>query len=619
MMCSLGRSDDSQGSDEVQQSVGLATRQEPTCASHVEGTRGHAGAAPLWTRDPIWQGHVANLVDFPAISILELCAGTGAATCALQQLLDPTKVRLAGAWDTDAALQRVYDVAHPGCANIHLGSRGDILKTPLKDFPSANIVVAGPPCPPFSACGRRGRLSDDRARPFEQCINVLVELDNRSKGRPGHATSTGQPGDDLMFFVLENVSGIAFRDHGGSSDLHQLCKSMKRRLGAAWLVRPMELNASQYGLPQNRPRIYIVGRKVAEYGRIPGAPTMFSERVSAARLLDLTDNEQAPRLTDLQQRCHDEWKGLYRSAMLDQGNKGMDALVEVGRDPTPRTRWGNCKPGRRMPVDRCQCLRAAGPQIQVFALGEGVGDLSLDRNLRIHERAALQGFPSTICHIEVTERVGRRIFGNAMAVPVIGSVLAQELSAIQDASRQSGGICEAGNAEDQKSVHRGHAKRTSVGPATRALVQTWHPPDEELDVMPGQRAAVIALAKTMWTHWDGRAPKQRRQLEPADHMALARRSIAQPLRTEILAPLVAACASQTRASAASSSAAHPTHSCALDAAGDQHCSSTGIPAAAILHSSDDEQPCRPPGQRQAPGDESDDSGHSDIVVFGTVV
>ena len=107
--------------------------------------------APLWTQDPVWKQHVASLVDFPSnLSVLELCAGTGAASLALGLLLGPKKARLAGAWDIDGNLQGIYDAVHGRGAPVHLGKQdGDILGTPLTDFPDANILVAGPPCPLF--------------------------------------------------------------------------------------------------------------------------------------------------------------------------------------------------------------------------------------------------------------------------------------------------------------------------------------------------------------------------------------------------------------------------------------------------------------------------------------
>ena len=131
---------------------------------------------------------------------------------ALQLLLGPGKARLAGAWDIDPELQPVHEVIHGAEATrtrVHLGQpAGDILATDLANFPDANILVAGPPCPPFSSCGKRMALEDTRSQPFTRCVEVIAELDSRA--RRGTRIGAEHPGSELMFFLLENVPGIAF-------------------------------------------------------------------------------------------------------------------------------------------------------------------------------------------------------------------------------------------------------------------------------------------------------------------------------------------------------------------------------------------------------------------------
>ena len=72
---------------------------------------------------------------------------------------------------------------------------------------------------------------------------------------------------------------------------------------------------------------------------------------------------------------------------------------------------------------------ANGPMLYVMALGEGMDNsqLSVSRLLRVRERANLPGFPASVGMLDMTEKVGKRVFGNAMSVPVIGSVLAMEM------------------------------------------------------------------------------------------------------------------------------------------------------------------------------------------------
>ena len=391
---------------------------------------GHLGpwTQPKWTADPVWQRHKNSLVSFPSgFSVLELCAGAGTAALALKLLLG-NEDHLAGAWDTDGNLKAIYDVVHGEHPEVHFGVDGDILKTPLKRFPSANAVVCGPPCQPYSTYGKRATMGDPRAEPFHRCIDVIAELDSRASEQSG--PRAGHP--KLMFVVFENTLGILQKKEGQPlAPLATFKRILSERLGKRWSFHAMKVTSSDYGLPQSRTRVYLVGRNGEFYGGGTGMPTgppqALMYRLDSRSLLDTEDNQQE-HYTPLQENALTSWKHELRSAMEDVGNQGKFVFVEVGRDPTSRTAWSGTTPK----LDICECLRASGPQLHVFSLGDGVEDthILVNRGLRIHERAALQGFPSEIGHLRFTENIGRRIFGNAMSVPVIGSVLAQELQAI---------------------------------------------------------------------------------------------------------------------------------------------------------------------------------------------
>ena len=87
---------------------------------------------------------------------------------------------------------------------------------------------------------------------------------------------------------------------------------------------------------------------------------------------------------------------------------------------------------KAMNPDLVECLTAAGPNLHVFALGEGNGELSIDRRMTGPERAALQGFPPNLCKLAGDTAKDKRIIGNAMTVPVIGAVMATELVRLMD-------------------------------------------------------------------------------------------------------------------------------------------------------------------------------------------
>ena len=140
---------------------------------------------PPWTDDPVWCQYKANLAMFPAgLSVLELCAGAGTASIAMQLLLAERCPRLVGAWDLDPNLDCIYRHVHgqPPAPVWHLGQhRGDIMKTQLHEFPLANIVVAGPPCPPYSSKGEHLQFEDPRAGPFQRCIDIVADIDHRGQ------------------------------------------------------------------------------------------------------------------------------------------------------------------------------------------------------------------------------------------------------------------------------------------------------------------------------------------------------------------------------------------------------------------------------------------------------
>lgn len=117
---------------------------------------------------------------------------------------------------------------------------GDITKRNLKDIPDIDLYVCGFPCQPFSMAGKRGGFDDNRGNVFFSCINVIEYK---------------QP----TYFILENVKGILSHDKGNTWKiiLNELEKLKKYNYNIYWKI----LNTKDYGIPQNRERIFIIGTK----------------------------------------------------------------------------------------------------------------------------------------------------------------------------------------------------------------------------------------------------------------------------------------------------------------------------------------------------------------------
>jgi DNA (cytosine-5)-methyltransferase 1 len=370
----------------------------------------------VWEKDPQWCSWKCALKRFIGdMKVLELCGGTGAGYLALQKLLPIGSLQLVGHWDTDEELGQILNVIHGKSSALHLGpEQGDIMQVRTDSFPSANIAIAGPPCPPWSSMGNNNSFGDKRADVFWKVVDIVL-----------HQANTAS----LGMFVLENVEALSHKRKGGElSPLKTIMDRLKAGLPENWALGAHVCSALDFGLPQRRRRVYIVGHRSDLFGDTPfSEPEHFARRYPLSEFLQHnglhTQPSDTAQGTELQKQNLVDWKCEYTSFMTHPVNEGSLAIVDISRTPSGRTAWGS----RSLNPDMVECLTASGPKLHLFSLGEGTGKLSTDRRLQGHERARLQGFPPSICTLVDNGRVHKRIFGNAMAVSVVGAVVATEL------------------------------------------------------------------------------------------------------------------------------------------------------------------------------------------------
>ena len=119
---------------------------------------------------------------------------------------------------------------------------GDVLKRDSKDLPrNIDIYVAGFPCPAFSTLSNLRGWHKTDARPlryFKQCVKVILKCNPK-------------------VFVLENVKAITSAREG---KIHRSINSfLKRYCSQNYHIVGHILNTKDYGIPQNRERLYIIG------------------------------------------------------------------------------------------------------------------------------------------------------------------------------------------------------------------------------------------------------------------------------------------------------------------------------------------------------------------------
>ena len=111
----------------------------------------------------------------------------------------------------------------------------DISKIQTADIPDADIIIGGFPCQGFSVANTKRHVGDERNELYKQLIRVIK--DKRPK-----------------FFLAENVKGILSI---GKGQVFQMILSDFRELG--YKVQYRVLNAADFGVPQTRLRVIIVG------------------------------------------------------------------------------------------------------------------------------------------------------------------------------------------------------------------------------------------------------------------------------------------------------------------------------------------------------------------------
>lgn len=163
------------------------------------------------------------------------CSGIEAPIQALQQLGLPFEHSFSCEIDK-YALQSIKANYHP--KKIY----HDITKRKHALLPDIDIYVCGFPCQPFSLMGNKMGTQDSRSNIMYQCIKVI------QKKLP-------------KVFILENVKNFKFIQNGQPFNylIHQLTNIKNKHKELAYNVYYDILNTKDYGIPQNRERIFIIG------------------------------------------------------------------------------------------------------------------------------------------------------------------------------------------------------------------------------------------------------------------------------------------------------------------------------------------------------------------------
>jgi len=313
----------------------------------------------------------------PKFKFIDLFAGIGGFRIAMQSL--GGKCVFTSEWDEQA--KKTYE------ANFGEVPFGDITKEETKKFipDDFDVLCAGFPCQAFSIAGKRGGFEDTRGTLFFDVAEII------KRKRP-------------KAIFLENVKGLFNHDKGKT--LKTILNVLRNDLGY-FVPDPKVLNAKDFGVPQNRERIFIVGFRSDlgidqfEYPKPTNQTATFEEikeenTVSVKYYLSET---YLSTLINHKKRHESKGNGFGYEIIPDDGTANAVVCGGMGRE-------------RNLVYD--DRLEDFTPVTHIK------GDVNRKgiRKMTPREWARLQGFPDNFI-IPVADASAYKQFGNSVAVPAI--------------------------------------------------------------------------------------------------------------------------------------------------------------------------------------------------------
>jgi len=260
--------------------------------------------------------------------------------------------------DIDPFVQESYSANFGDCP------KGDITQIPEHKIPAHSVLFGGFPCQPFSIIGKRGGFNDIRGTLFFEIVRII------NKKRP-------------KAFVLENVKQITSLHEGRT-----MGKIIQTLRGMGYFIDWKILNALDYGLPQKRERVFIVGYYRPIKYVWPERMKIFP---SLKKILE--------KNVDLKHYASEYIKKKRKKAHVSSVTPSI---------------WHENKSGNISSYPYSCALRAGASYNYLLVNGE--------RRLTSREMLRLQGFPDSY-KIVVPDSQIRKQAGNAVPVNLVQAVL----------------------------------------------------------------------------------------------------------------------------------------------------------------------------------------------------
>ncbi len=303
-----------------------------------------------------------------SLQFIDLFCGLGGFRIAIENLRQNSECVFSCDFDSDS--QKSYQ------ANFGEKPFGDITKIPETEIPEHDVLFAGFPCQAFSICGDQKGFEDIRGTLFFDIARIL---------------KTKQP----QAFVLENVKQLV--SHNQGKTLERIVETLEN-LG--YQTNYKILNALDFGLPQKRERVFIVGFRQPKH---------------------FIWNLQKSPMKPLREILETEIEEKYFASEKIRQNRLKSVENKIIKDDL--TIWHENKGGNISPLPYSCALRSGASYNYLLVNGT--------RRLTMREMLRLQGFPEDY-KIVVGYQAMRKLAGNTVAIPCVEAVLRSVFDALEN-------------------------------------------------------------------------------------------------------------------------------------------------------------------------------------------
>lgn len=305
----------------------------------------------------------------------------------------------------------------------------DINKIDISKIPYADVIIGGPPCQSFSLAGNRN-IEDERGQLVWKYIHIIEQIKPKA-------------------FVFENVTGLLSAKNLKGEKIIELLKAAFKNIG--YTVEQQIMNAADYGVPQRRKRVILVGLKNNKF-KFP-LPTHSEDGINLKRYVSVEEalgdlpeaiidknsyvtysiSEQneyqkyvrrnvpitdhvIPQMSELDKYiiCHVKPGGNYMDIPPEVNSKRIERLQKEGGHTTCYGRLAPDKPAYT---------------INTYFNRPNVGcniHYKADRLITVREALRLQSFPDDYKIVSSSKQGRNFIVGNAVP-PMLAGVIANEL------------------------------------------------------------------------------------------------------------------------------------------------------------------------------------------------